>query len=170
MTAPVAVRVLELLTARQETLATAESLTGGLIGGLLTGVPGASACYLGGVISYASRLKTILAGVTEQTLAKYGPVAEPTAAEMALGVAARCSADWGLAATGVAGPDLQEGHRVGQVFVAVAQPSTGYSRVVELALSGTRAHIRERAAVDGLELLAQVLGMNTDTSRVVRDG
>jgi len=152
-------RVLASLVQRRETLATAESLTGGLVGELLTAVPGASKAYLGGVISYATRLKATLAGVPQQTLDQLGPVAALTAEQMARGVAARCGADWGLSTTGVAGPEMQDGHPVGQVFVGVAQPATGYHRVVELTLSGTREDIRHAAASGALELLVDVLGM-----------
>ena len=152
-------RVLASLMQRHETLATAESLTGGLVGELLTAVPGASKAYLGGVISYASRLKVTLAGVPQQTLDQFGPVAALTAEQMARGVAARCGADWGLSTTGVAGPEMQDGHPVGQVFVGVAQPATGYHRVVELTLGGTREDIRHAAARGALELLVDVLGM-----------
>ena len=124
MRSGLAARVLAELDRRGETLATAESLTGGMVGQLLTDVPGASASYLGGVISYATRLKATLAGVDAATLAELGPVAERTAAEMARGVARRCDADWGVATTGVAGPEAQDGHPVGQVFVAVShQPA-----------------------------------------------
>ncbi len=123
MTEAVAALVLAELDRRGQTLATAESLTGGLLGATLTAVPGASRSYLGGVISYATRLKSELAGVDEATLADVGPVASRTAEEMAVGVARRCRADWGIATTGVAGPDPQDGHPVGQVFVAVAQPA-----------------------------------------------
>lgn len=143
---------------RGETLATAESLTGGLIGSLLTTIPGASAVYVGGVISYATRLKSTLAHVSEETLSKWGPVAALTAAEMADGVARDCVADWGLAVTGVAGPDPQDGHRVGQVFVALARSGAGGSvRVQEFALSGTRAEIRAQTARHALELVASTL-------------
>jgi nicotinamide-nucleotide amidase len=161
-----AARVISLLRRRQETLATAESLTGGMIGELLTGVPGASAAYLGGVISYATRLKAALAGVDEQTLEELGPVAGLTAEQMARGVAERCAADWGISVTGVAGPETQDGHPVGQVFVGVAGPASGYTRVVELALHGSRQQIREQTAERALELLADVLGMNPDRPRV----
>jgi nicotinamide-nucleotide amidase len=164
---PVADRVLALLGQRQQTLATAESLTGGLIGQLLTSVPGASAFYLGGVISYATRLKTTLAGVSEATLARSGPVAADTAVEMARGVAIRCEAVWGLSATGVAGPDGQNGHPVGQVFIAVADCRSGYHRVDELQLTGSRSEIRETVALQALALLEQVLGMNLDRQGVL---
>jgi nicotinamide-nucleotide amidase len=147
------------LSRRGETLASAESLTGGMIGALLTDVPGASASYLGGVISYATRLKVTLAGVDRSTLAEVGPVAERTAAEMARGVAERCDSDWGLASTGVAGPDPQDGHQVGQVFVAVSHRARGL-RVEELALQGGRAAIRDQTASAALALLADALELN----------
>jgi nicotinamide-nucleotide amidase len=158
--------VLELLAAREETLATAESLTGGMIGQIMTGVPGASAVYVGGVISYATRLKATLAGVPQATLDELGPVAARTAEQMALGVAATCAADWGLAATGVAGPEEQDGHPVGQVFVAVGRPSGGYSQVQELHLAGPREEVRQQAADQALQLLVKVLGMDGGTARV----
>jgi len=154
---PAAVAVLTELRRVGATLATAESLTGGLVGALLTSVPGASASYLGGVISYATRLKATLAGVTESTLTARGPVAERTAAEMASGVAIRCSADWGVAVTGVAGPEPQDGHPVGQVFVGLARPATGWSSVRELRMVGDRAAIRHQTAVAALALLAETL-------------
>ncbi|WP_375426425.1 CinA family protein [uncultured Friedmanniella sp.] len=161
-----AAAVLAALRERSETLATAESLTGGLIGELLTGVPGASAAYVGGVISYATRLKATLADVDPATLAELGPVAARTAAEMAAGVAGRCGADWGLAVTGVAGPQPQDGHPVGQVFVAVAHPASGPPQVRELRLVGTRSEIRAQTAEAALALLAEALGMPDPTAGV----
>lgn len=160
-----AVEVLAELRRRGETLATAESLTGGLIGGLLTDVPGASASYLGGVITYATRLKATLADVDEAVLTELGPVAAPTAAQMAAGVARRCHADWGLAVTGVAGPDPQDGHPVGQVFVAVARVD-GEPQVRELHLAGDRTAIRNQTAAAAIALLAEALGMDRAGSGV----
>jgi nicotinamide-nucleotide amidase len=78
---------------------------------------------------------------------------------MARGVAKRCNADWGLATTGVAGPEPQNGHHVGQVFVAVSHPATKALRVEELLLHGDRAMIRRQAASAALELLADALGL-----------
>jgi nicotinamide-nucleotide amidase len=154
-----AASILAELSRRGQTLATAESVTGGMIGALLTDIPGASANYLGGVISYATRLKATLAGVDRITLAELGPVAERTAAEMARGVAERCNADWGLATTGVAGPEPQNGHQVGQVFVAVSHRASSALQVEELSLHGDRAMIRRQAASAALELLADALGL-----------
>jgi nicotinamide-nucleotide amidase len=162
---PGAADALAVLAARSQTLATAESLTGGLIGELLTSVPGASASYVGGVISYATRLKHTLADVPTATLEALGPVAEPTARAMAAGVARRCGADWGLAVTGVAGPEPQDGHPVGQVFVGLAQPATGWQRVHELLLTGDRAAIRWQTAVTALALLTDAVRNNRPGNR-----
>ncbi|HJY44037.1 MAG TPA: CinA family protein [Propionibacteriaceae bacterium] len=156
-----AARILAELDRRGETLASAESLTGGMVGELLTEVPGASTSYLGGVISYATRLKATLAGVDAATLTDLGPVAERTAAEMARGVAQRCNADWGIATTGVAGPEAQDSHPVGQVFVAISRPAGDLLRVKELRLQGERAAIRQQAAIAVLALLADALGLNS---------
>ena len=156
-----AARILAELDRRGETLASAESLTGGMVGELLTEIPGASTSYLGGVISYATRLKATLAGVDAAILSELGPVAERTAAEMARGVAQRCNADWGIATTGVAGPEAQNSHPVGQVFVAVSHPAGDLVRVKELSLKGERAAIRQQAAIAVLALLADVLGLNS---------
>jgi len=160
MSSPLAARILTELSRRGQTLASAESLTGGMIGKLLTDIPGASDCYLGGVISYATHLKATLAGVARATLAELGPVAGRTAAEMARGVAERCQADWGLATTGVAGPEPQDGHPVGQVFVAISHQAGDLLHVRELLLHGERAVIREQTAVAALELLADALGLS----------
>lgn len=146
--------LISTLSRRGETIATAESLTGGLIGGRITAVPGSSAIYRGGVISYATDLKATLAGVEESTLREHGAVAALTAVQMALGVAARCDATWGIAVTGVAGPDRQEDHPPGTVFTAVARRPAEDSFddaeadsvvcVRELHLAGDRAAIRDQ--------------------------
>jgi nicotinamide-nucleotide amidase len=160
--------VLTELRRRTETIATAESVTGGLLGVLLTDVPGASVSYLGGVISYATQLKDTLAGVSPATLQAVGPVAEQTAMEMAEGVCRRCDADWGLATTGVAGPEPQNGHPVGEVYVAVARPASGLLRAKALILSGDRLTIRSTAAARAIELLADALGVDAEAGRPVR--
>ncbi|HWI01060.1 MAG TPA: nicotinamide-nucleotide amidohydrolase family protein [Propionibacteriaceae bacterium] len=157
MTSAIAREVISRLVERGETLATAESLTGGLIGSLITEVPGASAHYVGGAITYATGLKATLAGVPRALLDADGPVAESTARAMATGIAARCAADWGLAVTGVAGPDPQDGHPVGEVYMAVAYQPAGWVRSRRLALAGDRATIRGQTAHQGLRLLANEL-------------
>ena len=166
MRSELAERVLAALDRRGETLASAESLTGGMVGELLTEVPGASTSYLGGVISYATRLKATLAGVDAAILSELGPVAQRTAAEMARGVAQRCNADWGIATTGVAGPEAQDSHPVGQVFVAVSHPAGDLLRIKELSLEGERGAIRQQAAVAVLAPLADALGLNSPSEGV----
>ena len=101
----------ETLAGRGETLATAESLTGGQLSARLTDVPGASRCFVGGVVSYATRVKVSLLGVPAEVVEEYGVVSEECAAAMAHGVRDRLAATYGLATTGVAGPDSQEGQR-----------------------------------------------------------
>ena len=159
-----AARVLAELRQRGETVATAESLTRGLVGSLLTAVPGSSQSYVGGAISYATRLQQSLLGLAPDTLAILGPVAARTAAEMAVGVARRCAADWGVATTGVAGPDPQDGHSVGEVYVAAAHPARGRVEVRALRLTGDRPAIREAAAAQALDLLALCLAPNGEES------
>ena len=157
MTSAITREVLQRLATRGETLATAESLTGGLIGSLITEVAGASANYVGGAITYSTALKATLAGVSDAVLQAEGPVAEITARAMAAGIADRCHADWGLAVTGVAGPESQDGHPVGEVHLAVACRVTGEVQHRRLDLAGDRGTIRSQTAHSALQLLADSL-------------
>lgn len=166
-----AAAVVTALRDRDQTLATAESLTGGLVGATLTDVPGASKVYRGGLITYATETKAELARVSAQTLAAHGPVAASTAEQLARGAAEVCAADWGLATTGVAGPEPQDGHPVGQVFVAVAGPGadgvSGGGRTVEvceLALAGDRSAIRDQTTRAVLGLLLENLRLDRPES------
>jgi len=143
------------LVERRETLATAESLTGGLVAATIVEIPGVSAVYRGGLVVYATDLKHELAGVPEGLLAERGPVDADVALALAEGARRRCSAGWGLATTGVAGPDPQDGKPVGTVFVAVAGPSGAAVR--ELKLDGNRAVIRVESVTAVLRLLAERL-------------
>ena len=148
-------RVLEVLAGRGESVATAESLTGGLLSATLTDVPGASRSFVGGVVSYATRVKESLLGVPAEVVSRHGVVSGECAAAMATGVRAVLDATWGLATTGVAGPDSQEGRPVGTVWIAVAGPRG--TEVRRLVLSGDRRSIREGSCRDVLGLLATVL-------------
>ena len=136
--------LLTALFARGETIATAESLTGGLVGAMLTASPGVSSVYRGGLVTYATDLKGSLLGIPAEHLAEHGAVHPDTARMMAELVRQRCGADWGLATTGVAGPDPQEGQPVGTVWIAVSGP-TG-TEVRKLSLEGSRKRIRAEAA------------------------
>ena len=146
------------LTRRGQTLATSESLTGGLIGATITSVPGASAAYVGGVIVYATRLKPVLSGVSEHTLAAYSVISPQTATEMALGVRRRTGADWALATTGVAGPDPQEGHGPGEVWIGLAAPD-GSADAHGFHFTGGRHEVRDQTVAAALALLAAALGV-----------
>ena len=143
------------LLVRRATLATAESLTGGLVGAALTGVPGVSAVFRGGVVVYATELKASLCGVPAELLDRVGPVHPDTAAAMASGVRERLSATYGLATTGVAGPDPQDGHSAGEVYVATA--GLDDVRVRRLRLTGDRAGIRHGTVAAVLDLALELV-------------
>lgn len=139
------------LTVRRQSLATAESLTGGLMAATLAGVPGASVVLRGGLITYLEETKISLAGVAPQVLDAVGPVAAPTARALAVGARQRCASTWGVGLTGVAGPEPHGGHPVGTVFLGLAGPVD--TEVVELALSGTRWDIRVGAVNEAIARL-----------------
>ena len=144
-----------LLIARGETIATAESLTGGLVAATLSSVPGASAALRGGVVAYATELKASLLDVSPELLERQGAVDGEVAAAMAEGARARLGASTGVATTGVAGPDPAEGKPVGMVFVAVAGPGGVASR--QLSLTGDRAAIRAATVEGALDLLVSAI-------------
>jgi nicotinamide-nucleotide amidase len=144
------------LTAAGQTVAVAESLTGGLVSAALTDVPGASVVVRGGVLAYATDLKAQVLGVDGELLAQVGAVDADVAEQMASGVRSLMGATYGLATTGVAGPDPADGKPVGMVFVAVVGP--GSSRVRALSLSGDRADVRIHSVLAVLALLDEELG------------
>ena len=150
-------RLIAVLAERGETVAAAESLTGGLVTAALTSVPGASACVLGGVTAYATALKAALLGVDTGLLAARGAVDGTVAEQMASGIRRLAGADWGLATTGVAGPEAADGHAPGTVFVAVCGPD-GAARHVRLALPGDREQVRAATVREVLALLQRCLG------------
>jgi nicotinamide-nucleotide amidase len=139
------------LAAAGETLAVAESLTGGLLTSRIVDVPGASAVLRGGVIAYATDLKRTLLDVDGDLLAREGPVHPQVAAQMAGGVRERLGATWGVATTGVAGPDAQDGHPPGTVYVGLAGPLG--VRSVGLRLTGDRSQVRSATVDVALDLL-----------------
>jgi nicotinamide-nucleotide amidase len=144
-----------LLIERGETIASAESLTGGLVAAALTSVPGASAAFRGGIVAYATDLKAAVLGVPDDLLEQRGAVDRAVAEAMAEGARSRLGTTVGIATTGVAGPDPAEGKPVGTVFVAVAGPGGTASR--ELALTGDRQAVRAASVESVLDLLVGAL-------------
>lgn len=144
------------LLVRGETVATAESITAGLVGGALTTVSGSSSTYRGGVIVYATDLKATLAGVPLALLEDRGAVDCEVASALAVGARVRLGATWGLGLTGVAGPEPQDGKAVGTLFVALAGP-VGAPAVRFVQLSGDRAAVRSQAVGVALTLLRDTL-------------
>jgi nicotinamide-nucleotide amidase len=145
-TSELAGRLHQLLLGRGETVSCAESLTGGGLADLLSGTPGASATYVGGVVSYATRVKRDLLGVTAAQV-----VSADCASQMASGVLGLMRTDWAVSTTGVAGPEKQDDKPVGTVYVGVAGPLG--VQVHRLSLAGDRGDIRAaacRAAVEAL--------------------
>ncbi|MEV7739602.1 CinA family protein [Streptomyces sp. NPDC088921] len=158
-----AAQVVQLLTVKGQTLAVAESLTGGLVAAEITAAPGASQAFRGSVTAYATELKHELLGVDSTLLSQRGAVDPQVASQMAAGVRKALGADWGIATTGVAGPEPQDGKPVGTVFVAVDGPSAGASdaagggKVTALRLNGDRAEIRMESVRSVLALLLEEL-------------
>ena len=144
-----------LLAAQGATLAVAESLTGGQLGETLTRMAGSSATFVGGVVAYETRLKTMLLGVDSDVLDREGAVHPDVARQMAEGVRQRLGSTYGLSTTGVAGPEPADGHDAGTVYVAVAGP-TG-TDVRSLRLGGARDLVRTLTVVHALDLLHGVL-------------
>lgn len=140
------------LKQRGETVAVAESLTGGLVGERVSATPGASATFRGGVIAYATDVKATVLGVPAALLEEKGAVDAEVAAAMASGVRDLLGATYGLGLTGVAGPDPQDGHPPGVFYVALAGP--GRQRTDASArLTGNRNDNRQQAADHALRLL-----------------
>jgi nicotinamide-nucleotide amidase len=153
------VAVHRMLGERRETVAVAESLTGGLLSAALTETPGASATFRGALVVYATGLKSTLAGVPEALVARRGAVDPAVAEAMARGVRDRLEASWGIGVTGVAGPEPQDGHPIGTVFVAVCGPGLefGIESVSQLDLRGDRNTIRMLSVEHSVSLLHAAL-------------
>lgn len=145
--------VVSALRDRGWTVATAESLTAGLLTAALTEVPGSSAVVRGGLVVYGTDLKHTLAGVDADLLARRGPVDPQVAQALARGAAARCGADVGVGLTGVAGPDPQDGHPVGTWFAAVVGPDGLLSEARGPGTGGSRHEVRAAVVRAGLQLL-----------------
>ena len=146
--------VIQYLADKSKTLATAESLTGGGIGAELTAVPGSSAVYKGGVISYTNEVKHHILGVKTDTLERFGAVSSKTVAEMAAGVRKMLDSDVEVAVTGLAGPGGDDfGNPVGTVFVGYCETNCLITR--EFHFSGDRESVRNQTIQAALKLILE---------------
>jgi len=153
---PLEVLVGELLIAGGLHLAVAESCTGGLIGHLITNVPGSSSYYLGSVTAYANQAKVRLLGVAPTTLEQYGAVSAETVIEMARGIRQVLSAEVGLAVSGIAGPDGGTPEKpVGLVWIGLSAP--GLEQAWHYLWPGDRLQVKEQTARQALHLLVDYL-------------
>lgn len=148
-------QTMDSLIKNNATVASAESLTGGLFSKSITDMPGSSAVYKGGVIAYSNNIKQLLLGVPDSLLENHGAVSKECAEWMARHIRTITNADYGISFTGVAGPDKQEEKPVGTVFIAIAD-ETG-TRSFPLLLAGTRKAIREKTVKHGFHLLNQLV-------------
>jgi nicotinamide-nucleotide amidase len=160
---PVEVRVGDVLRDAGASVAVAESCTGGLIGSLLTDVPGSSAYFDRSVVTYSYDAKLEVLGVARESLDDHGAVSEPVAREMAAGVRDTAGTDWGVATTGIAGPDGgSEAKPVGTVYIGLAyrgEWGTGdsYTTVDRHVFDGDRTEIKEQIGRCALETLADAV-------------
>lgn len=149
-----------ILTERALTLSTAESCTGGLIGHIITGTPGSSAYFMGGIISYSNLAKIELLDVSPDTLEEYGAVSAQTAMEMASGVRMKFHTDIGVSVTGIAGPDGGSSHKpVGTVYMGFADRADRFS--IRYKFSGSREDIKRQTAETVLENIKRKLNGDT---------
>ncbi|MCM3717088.1 competence/damage-inducible protein A [Fictibacillus phosphorivorans] len=148
-------QTIDSLMRRNATVASAESLTGGLFGKVMTDQPGSSSVFKGGIIAYSNELKKNLLNVPESLLKEHGAVSEECAKWMAEHIKKMAKADYGISFTGVAGPEQQEGRPVGTVYIGVSGPQK--TKVFDFKLAGTRKSIREKTVKHGMYVLNQLV-------------
>ncbi|KAI0468406.1 putative competence/damage-inducible protein CinA [Xylaria cf. heliscus] len=157
----IATDVIRLLRSAGETVGVAESLTAGGVMAALTSVPGASAAFRGGIVSYATPLKQLLLDVDTELIAREGVIHADVAVQMAEGARRATTFDdtpttWGIGTTGVAGPDSQDGKPVGTVFIGIAFPH-GNQSWGPFSFPGTRERVREATVAEALSRLRDAL-------------
>ncbi|MCR5415794.1 MAG: nicotinamide-nucleotide amidohydrolase family protein [Pseudobutyrivibrio sp.] len=150
-------QIVNELSNRKLTVATAESCTGGLIASTIVDVPGASDCFNEGYVTYSNEAKMKNLGVKDETLMAFGAVSTETATEMAKGVRRTAKADFGVSSTGIAGPGGGSPKKpVGLVYIGCAYGDNQVA-VRELHLSGDRTSVRKQAACAALDLLDECM-------------
>lgn len=150
-----ATTVIELLKAKKQSVAVAESLTGGGVGAALTSVPGASDVFLGGVIAYSPAVKESLLKVKKEAIAYFGVVSEEVAVAMADGVRELLGSTWGISTTGVAGPGDADGATAGTVWIAIRGP---INQSTQLEVQGEREVVRNASVLSAITTFERILG------------
>ncbi len=149
-------RITKTLIARGQTIASAESCTGGKVASRIVDIPGTSACFNEGYVTYSNEAKHKNLGVRNETLNKYGAVSRQTAMEMAIGVRKRAGASYGIATTGIAGPDGgSETKPVGTVYICAASADTALTR--RYVFKGNRTQVRDQACQKAFEMLWELM-------------
>ena len=152
------IHALEILRERKQTLATAESITGGLLGGAITEIPGSSDVFIGGVVAYNEQTKSQLLGVDATLFAAHGVVSREVALAMAKGARERLGSTWALSTTGVAGPGPSNGVPPGLVWIAIAGPYAESAIFAEeLHLVGDRQEVRAATIARAFDAFTRIL-------------
>lgn len=149
-------RAHELLTKKKLTISVAESCTGGLVSHFLTALPGSSAFFDAGVVSYSVESKKRILDISPETISNHGVVSEETAREMAEKVRALMQTNYSISTTGNLGPDVLEGKERGLIYIAVSREGQTFSR--EIRLRGDRESNKKEAALQTLMFLCEVIG------------
>ena len=149
-------RIVKLLCQRDESVSVAESCTGGMVSSAIVSVSGASGCFGEGYVTYSNEAKEKNLEVRQDTLQKYGAVSEQTACQMAQGVRKRAGTHYGVATTGIAGPDGGTREKpVGLVYIACSSPRE--TKVIKCLFKGNRMEVRTQATDKALALLLECI-------------
>jgi nicotinamide-nucleotide amidase len=151
--------IIEILKSRGETVAVAESLTGGGLGQALTQIPGASEVFIGGVIAYTVNVKVNFLGVQQSTIDRHTVVSEEVALEMARGAIEKLGSTWAIATTGIAGPGDYMGIREGTVWIAICGP---ICQTLHLTLDSGRDGVRQGAISSAIGTFSRILSYRTE--------
>lgn len=152
------VEIISTLSSRKETLATAESITGGGLSSAITSVEGSSQIFLGAIVAYRNSVKADILGIDLSLIETHSVYSQVIASEMARAVRVQFGSTWAIATTGVAGPGPSGGVPSGTVWLAIAGPTT---HNLELSLSGNRESVRNATVATAIGSFARILRMHT---------
>ncbi|MBM3743081.1 MAG: CinA family protein [Actinobacteria bacterium] len=148
-------KIINTLQYRKETIAVAESITGGKLAAALTSAPGSSKVFLGGIVAYSIESKVQELGIPKRLINKFGVYSEEIALEMANGVRKKFNSDWSIASTGVAGPGPAEETPAGSIWLVIIGPQA--TQNIRLSLQGSREEIRVGAVTSAVATLERIL-------------